>query len=210
MKLYCMQVAPNPTKVMLYIAEKRAAGASMDITEIPVKLMSGEQHLPEHQRRTPFASLPVLEIEPGDYIIESLSIMVYLEDRFPQPCMVGASLRERARVSELERIADLRVLDPIGRFIHATNSPIGLPPSADISARAREAFTVGLKYLDNCLVDDRPFLAGDIVTIADCTLAAALQFARFAKLDIDTDFTNLRRWDNAYRQREPTQAVLVL
>ncbi len=205
-----MQVAPNPTKVMLYIAEKIAGGAALDITEIPVKLMKGEQHLPAHRRRTPFASVPVLEIEPGDYIIESLSIMAYLEDRYPQPCMIGASARERARISELERIADLRVLSPIARFIHATHSPIGLPPSADIAAQARLDFTPGLEYFDACFDDDRSFVAGETVTMADCTLAAALQFARFAELDIDPDFANVHRWDMDYRRRDAAQAVLVV
>ncbi len=210
MKLYCMEVAPNPTKVRLYIAEKVAGGAPIDITEVAVKLMKGEQNQPEHRQRTPFASVPILEIAAGDYIIESLVIMAYLEDLYPQPCMIGAGPRERARVQELERIADLRVLTPIARWIHATNSPIGLPPSKDIATQGRGQFTAGLEYLEDCLGDGRPFLAGDSVTMGDCTLAAALQFARFAGLDIDPELSNLHRWDRDYRARGPAQAVLSL
>lgn len=210
MKLYCVQVAPNPTKVRLYIAEKLAAGAPIDITEVKVKLTLGEQHTAEHLQRNPFGSLPVLEIAADDYIIESLAIIEYLEERFPQPPMIGESPRERARVRELERIADLRVLTPIGRCIHATKSPIGLAPSHDIAEQAGKDFKLGLDYVEGCLADGRTFLGGESVTIADCTLAAALQFARFAELDIGPGRVNLHLWDRAYRAREPAQAVLSL
>jgi glutathione S-transferase len=208
MKLYCVAVAPNPTKVRLYIAEKVAGGAPVDITEVTVKLMKGEQNQPAHLERTPFGSLPVLEIGPGDFIIESLTIMDYLEDLYPEPCLIGVSLRERARIRELERIADLRVLTPIARLIHATASPLGLPPSVDIAEQARKHLATGLDYFDDRLADGRRFVAGDTVTMGDCTLAAALHFARFAALDIDARLANLHRWDTGYRRREPATAVL--
>ena len=79
MKLYCVPVAPNPTKVRLYIAEKIAGGAPINLTEVTVKLMKGEQNQLAHRQRTPFSSVPVLEIGADDYIIESLAIMEYLE-----------------------------------------------------------------------------------------------------------------------------------
>jgi glutathione S-transferase len=210
MKLYCVEVAPNPTKVRLYIAEKRAGGAPIEVTEVTVKLMKGEHRQPEHRQRTAFGSLPVLEIGPGDYIIESLTIIDYLEELYPEPNMSGDSPRERARIRELERIADVRVLTPIGQCVHATNSPIGLPPSEDVAAQARDRFTIGLDFINDFLSDGRRFVAGDAVTIADCTLAAALQFARFAKLDITTEFGALHRWDAEYRRRDPAAAILSL
>ncbi len=194
----------------MYIAEKLAGGAPIDVTEVTVKLMKGEQNAPAHRARTPFASVPVLEIDDGDFIIESLTIMEYLEERYPTPVMVGRGLRERARVRELERIADLRVLTPIARAVHATKSPLGLPPSADIADQGRASARQGLTYLDALLADGRPFIAGDGVTFADCTLAAALQFARFGEFPLDTAFANVFAWDARYRQRPAAQAVLSL
>jgi glutathione S-transferase len=202
-------VAPNPTKVMLYIAEKIAGGAALEIEQVTVKLMRGEQHAPAHHARTPFDSLPVLEIGPGDFIIESLTIMDYLEDQYPAPSMIGTTARQRARCRELERIADVRVLTPIARCVHATNSPLGLPPSADIAASSRASFSAGLAYFDDVLRDGRAFITGDTVAMADCTLAAALQFARFGELEMDTALDNLERWDRAYRERVPAQTVLL-
>ncbi len=209
MKLYCVGIAPNPTKVMLYIAEKRAAGAAIELEQLTVKLMAGEQHEAAHRARTPFASLPVLELAPGDYIIESLAIMEYLEELHPRPDMLGRTPRERARRRELERIADGRVLTPLARCIHATKSPLGLPPSKDIAAASRTAFRDGLDYFNNLLADGRPFLAGDALTFGHCTLAAGLQFGRFAGIEIDLAYAHLRRWDHAYRQRPASRTVLL-
>jgi glutathione S-transferase len=208
-KLYCVGIAPNPTKVMLYIAEKRAAGAAIELEQVTVKLMAGEHNEAAHRARTPFASLPVLEISPGDYIIESLAIMEYFEELHPEPDMLGGTPRERARRRELERIADSRVLTPLARCIHATNSPLGLPPSEDIAAVSRQTLDGGLEYFDRLLADGRPFIAGDTVTFSDCTLAAGLQFGRFAGIEVDATHAHLHRWDHAYRQREAARAVLL-
>jgi glutathione S-transferase len=208
-KLYTVQVAPNPTKVNLYIAEKQAGGAEIDCTTVRMNLMKGEQHTAEHRARNPFASLPVLELDSGQCIVESLPIIDYLEECFPEPVMIGTEPARRARVRELERIADLRVLVPIGRYIHATNSPTGLPPSEDIANQAKKDLPAGLEYLDKCLADNA-FVAGDEVTIADCTLAAAMQFARFRDFEIDAKYTNLHRWDQMYRKRQPAKSELVM
>ena len=48
MKPYTFQVAPNPTKVRLYLAEKAAGGTTLDITQVTVNLPKGEQRKPEH------------------------------------------------------------------------------------------------------------------------------------------------------------------
>jgi glutathione S-transferase len=51
-------------------------------------------------------------------------------------------------------------------------------------------------------------LGGDEVSIADCTLQSALQFARFGKVDVIADYAGIRAWDERYRQRPAAQAVL--
>ena len=210
MKLYCVEVAPNPTKVRLYIAEKIAGGAALVIEEVRVKLMKGEQKQAAHLHRTPFGTVPVLEIGSNDFITESRGIMDYLEDRFPEPCMLGKDVRERALARDVERVTELRVLTPIGRYVHATRSPIGLPQSEDIAADSLSTLATGLDYLDGLLGDDREFLLGAGPTMADCTLAAALQFARFGEMALDTKFRQIARWDERYRQRGVAKSVLSL
>ncbi|MEQ8663183.1 MAG: glutathione S-transferase family protein, partial [Gammaproteobacteria bacterium] len=136
----------------------------------------------------------------------------YLEERYPAPPLWGVDARARARARELERIAELRVLAPIARYIHATRSPLGLPPDPAQAEQAQAAWPAGLGYLDTVLSDGRAFVCGAQPTVADCTLAAALQFARFAEvaLALEHDYPALARWDRDYRARPAAGAVLTL
>jgi glutathione S-transferase len=209
LKLYVFIAAPNPTRVRLYLAEKAEAGTPIPLTEVMVSLLAGEQKLPEHLARNPLGRLPVLELDDGSFLTESLAIIEYLEDLWPEPPLIGADARSRARVRELERIAEMGVLQPVARIVHATNSPLGVPPNPGVAEHYRKALPGPLGVLDSVLSDGRPFLAGERPSIADCTLAAALQFGRFRKLELDPAFEHVARWDRAYRERAPAKAVLV-
>jgi glutathione S-transferase len=210
MKLYVFPVAPNPTKVRLYLAEKAAGGAEIDLPQVTVSLPEGEQKSPEHLARNPFGRLPVLELDDGTHLIESLPIIEYLEELYPEPPMIGSSALERARVREAERIAELGVLFPVAYTVHTTNSPLGLAPIPEMAAFFRGVLPAALGVLDERLADGRRFVAGERPTIADCTLQAAFQFARFGKLEIDPAFENLARWDREYRERPSAKAVLTV
>ena len=80
MKLYKVALAPNPTKVMLYIAERAELGTDMGIEQITVNTVKRENREPEHLARNPFGTLPTLELDDGSYLVESLAIIQYLED----------------------------------------------------------------------------------------------------------------------------------
>lgn len=208
MKLYVYSIAPNPTKVRLYLAEKRAGGAQLDVEEITVDLRRGEQKSEAHRTRNPAARVPVLELGDGDCIAESLPIIEYLEETCPRPPLFGDSPRQRARVRELERIADQGVLMAMGGIVHATRSPLGWPPNPGLAAYLGDALPKALQVLEQALADGRPFLAGDAVSVADCTLAAALQFGRFGRIAPGAEYPHLARWDAAYRERPAARAVL--
>ena len=210
MRLYVFPVAPNPTKVRLYLAEKRAAGAPLEVEERQVDLTKGEQRSAEHLQRSRRGVLPVLELDDGTYLGESLAIIEYLEEHCPDPAMLGTTPLERARTREVERLVDLGVLVATARVVHATRSPLGLPPAPEIAAQAATMLATTLELLDQRLSDGRPFLAGERVTIADCTLAAALQFARFGELRVADAYEHVQRWDEAYRARPAAKAVLLL
>jgi len=210
MNLYVFQVAPNPTRVRLYLAEKSSAGAKIDVNEIYVNLIEGEQRLAEHLDRNSLGKLPVLELDEKSFLTESLAIIEYLEELYPEPAMIGSNAKERARVRELERVAELGVLLPVARIVHATNSPLGWPPVPEMAAFFRDLLPDGLQVLESQLVDGRPFVAGPRPTIVDCTLAAALQFARFGKVEIDPSFEHIARWDRSYRERDAARSVLSL
>jgi glutathione S-transferase len=208
-RLYWFPIAPNPTRVRLYLAEKAAGGAAIGLEQQLVDLRAGEQKRPEHLARNPLGKLPVLELPDGSFLTESLAIVEYLEELHPEPPLIGRSPEARARVREVERIAELAVLQPIARIIHATKSPLGLPPAPEVAAQARAALPDGLAVLEARLADGRPFLAGGSVSIADCTLAAGFQFARFAGVELPGGLPRLMRWDQGYRERAPARSVLV-
>ncbi len=210
MRLYVFPVAPNPTKVRMFLSEKAAGGAKIELEQVTVNLPGGEQKRSEHLGRDEFGKVPLLELDDGTHLIESLAIIEYLEELHPDPPLIGRSALERARVRELERIAELGVLRVVAQIVHTTDSPLGLPPISEVADYFRAALPAALGALDQRLADGRPFLAGERPSIADCTLAAAFQFARFRKVEIDPACANLARWDRAYRQRPSAQSVLVL
>ncbi|MBW2275737.1 MAG: glutathione S-transferase family protein [Deltaproteobacteria bacterium] len=209
MRLYYFPVAPNPTRLRLYLAEKAQGGCEIALEYVQVHLPNGEQNSPEHRTRNPLGRVPVLELDDGSYLCESLAIIEYFEELHPEPPMIGRTPLERARVRELERVAELGVLHPIARIVHASNSPLGLPPNPEVAEHFRGVLPAGLQLLDT-RIGDAPFVAGEAPSIADCTLAAALQFGRFRGIGIDSDYANLARWDAAYRERASAKDIIVL
>lgn len=202
--------APNPTKVRLYLAEKRAAGCDIELQEVVVSLIEGEQKQPAFLARNPFGVLPVLEMDNGEHLIESLAIIEYLEELSPEPSMYGTDPESRAIGRQIERIADLGVLLSIGAVVHATHSPLGRPSNPAVATHFRDKLTPKLDYLEDLLSDGRPFLAGVAPTVGDCTLAAALQFGRFREMDFISSHPAITGWDEAYRDRDVAKSVLLV
>jgi len=208
MKLYMVPLAPNPTKVMLYIAEREQLGTQMNIDQIVVNTVKGRHKEPEHLARNPFGTVPTLELDDGSYLVESLAIIEYLEDKFPDGALLAGSPERRGRARDVERIVDLRLAGPMGAYGHAVNSPLGYPKDDEKAAQMESNMQAPLDYLENLLSDGRPLLLGDRVAIADCTLQASLQFTRYVEADIFGDRPLLRDWDKRYRERPAAQAVL--
>lgn len=195
MKLYFFPVAPNPTKVRVYLSEK-----GLEVPQELVNLREGEQRTPGFLTKNPMGKLPVLELDDGTLVCESLPIIEYFEETHPDPSLWGPTPGERARARGLERLCDIGVLQSTGRFVHATNSPLGLPAIPAVADDAREFLQQSLAVLDEKIAEG-PFVAGDRVSVADCTLFAALNFGRFFDLKLDPAFANVMRWWERFQQR---------
>ena len=208
MKLFSVPLAPNPTKVMLYIAEREVGGRSLGIEEVVVNTLKGRHKTPEHLARNPFGTVPTLELDDGSHIIESLAIIQYLEDRFPRGALLRGSAEDKAKARDVERIVELRVAAAMAAYVHATKSPLGLPPDAGKAAELQSGLQTPLDYLESLLSDGRPLLLGEEVSIADLTLQAALQFVRFIEADLLTERPLIRTWDKTYRLRPAAKKVL--
>ena len=208
MKLYMVPLAPNPTKIMLYIAEREELGTQMNIEQIVVNTVKGRHKEPEHLARNPFGTVPTLELDDGNYLVESLAIIEYLEDKFPQDALLTGSPEQRGKARDVERVVDLRLAGPMGIYGHAVNSPLGYPKDDAKAAQMEANMQPPLDYLENLLRDHRPLLLGERVSIADCTLQASLQFVRYVEADVFGDRPLLRAWDERYRARPAAQSVL--
>jgi len=209
-KLYTQRVAPNPTKLDLYLAEKAALGSEIPLERILVNLMKGEQHSPAIKAKNPLGRVPFLELDDGTILSESLAIIEYLEERWPEPSLIGSTPQERALARALERSIDTDILCGIAWVVHSTRSPAGYPNNPGVADWFTTSMQVPLSALNQTLSDGRPFVAGEKPNIADCSLGAALQFARFGKLDVLNRHDHIDAWDKRYRQREAVRSVFVV
>ena len=202
MKLYDFALAPNPRKVRVYLAEK-----GLTIPLEPVDIVSGANRTPEFlATKNPLGGLPVLELDNGTCLTESLAIIEYLEELHPEPPMIGRMPLERARVREAERLCEIGVLLNVATIFQNTSPFFAsrLKQSAEAAENARPRLAAALRVLDK-RIDGQPFVCGDRPTIADCTLFAALEFASFGGIPIEPAASNVHRWWEAFKQRPSAQ-----
>lgn len=201
MKLYMVPLAPNPVKVLLYMAERAALGVSFEIENVIINTHKAAHKTPEHLARNPFGTLPVLETDDGLTIKESRAIIDYLEDAFPDKALFSEDINERAMQRDMERICDVRLAEYLGVWVHVYKSPIGLPPDPDRAVELEARLLPAFAFLNTVLADGRAFVCGDKPSPADCTLQAFLNFMRFTGRNLIADYPHLTVWDNAYRAR---------
>ena len=196
MKLYYFPPAPNPAKVLFYLKEKGLSNIEL----VLVDFFQQQQSDPAHLARSPRGTVPVLELDDGTCLTESLPIMEYLEELYPEPVMIGATALERAQVRSRERYIELNVFLRLVRLVHATNSPLGLPPNPALAESEMRQLPGAMAYVDE-LVGEGPFVMGEQVTIGDCTLLAGFNFAKFGGLEIVGQYPNLVRWFERFALR---------
>lgn len=200
MKLYDFRFAPNPRKLRVYLAEK-----GLSIPLVPVDLVKGEHRTREFLAIHPRGALPVLELDDGTRLGESLAIIEYLEELHPEPPMIGTTPLERARVRAAERHCELGVLEPVARLFHATRAVLpGAQADPVLADHFRRALGPSLAALD-AEIGAGPFVCGARPTIADCTLFAALELARMGALDLALG-PQLTAWAERFRARPSAAA----
>ena len=202
MKIYDFGGAPNPKKLRVYLAEK---GISVPMDQ--VNIITGDNRTPEFLKKNSLGGLPVLELDDGSHLTESLAIMEYFEDLHPSPPMIGTTPLERARVRALERIIEIGILLRVATIFQNTHPFMAgrIKQSADAAENARTQLAGTLKVVDQKIAQ-HPFVAGERPTIADCTLLAALDFAEFAGVAIDPAFANVARWHADFKKRPSATA----
>lgn len=183
MLLYHDPRAPNPRRVRIFLAEK---GVSYDTIE--VSIAAAEHQKPEFRQKNPLALLPVLELEDGKILRESMAICRYLEELYPEPNLFGVDPWERAQIEQWNRHAELELLLPIAQVFRNTNAFwVGrIKQSADFGEIMREVVSSRFDWLDGEL-GRREYLAGPRFTVADITALCAVDFGKVSNLRIKAE-----------------------
>jgi glutathione S-transferase len=196
MKLYDYD-APNPQKVRIYAAEK-----GIDLPCEQVAVLDHGLRTPEMLAKNPLAVVPFLELDDGQIIRESLAIIGYLEALYPEPPMLGSTPLERARIQELDRLVELGVMLEAANYVHNVMpffADLG-PQSSQAAEMAGNNFRKKLTVV-NGEIGERPFVAGDRPTVADCTLYSTLDFAAKVGLVVPETLRNVLRWQREFAER---------
>jgi glutathione S-transferase len=199
MKIYDRPGFPNPTRVRIVIAEK---GLESKIEFVPVDLIAAEHKQPAFFAKNPSGVLPVLELDDGTFVSECTAITEYLDNLDGNPTLTGRTPREKALIHMMQRRAEAYVLDPLGVFFHHATPGLGAALQAfkspewegraEMGKREGNKASDGLKYFNEVL-SRQPYLAGDVVSMADVTLLAGLAFAE-ALGAVPPDLIALKQW----------------
>jgi glutathione S-transferase len=203
MKIYEDRVAPNPRRVRVFLAEKGIT----DVEFVPVGIGDGGILTPEFLRRNRLAQVPVLELDDGSYLTESVAICRYFEYLQPKPLLFGEPGLDMARVEMWSRRMEFELFWPIANvFRHIHPFFKGKHPQLpEYGELCRAHVLKRLDWLDGELADGRPFIAGEHYTIADITALCGIDFGRVSGIRID-ERPHLARWHAAVSARPSAQA----
>ena len=204
MKLYQDPRAPNPRRVRIFFAEK---GRSSELELIDLSIAAGELERPEHRARHPLLQVPVLELDDGRLLRESVAICRYLEELVPDPPLFGSGAFGRAAVEMWNRHAEFELLLPaLDAFRHTHEFWKGrIAQIPEVGEGAKSRVLSRFAWLNDEL-GERQFIAGEDYSIADITALAAIDYARISQLRVGPELVHLRRWLEEVRARPSASA----
>jgi len=202
MKLYDSKMAPNPRRVRIFLAEK-----GIEVPTVQVDLGKAETRSEAFRAINPLGGVPVLELDDGTQIAESVAICRYFEEVQPEPPLLGVGAADRAVVEMWQRRVELEVFRNVTATFQNTHDFFKgrveqVPAFGEV---ARKTARARLAWLDRELAG-RPFVAGDRYTIADVTLLCAIDFGRVVDIRIAAEQKHLQRWHEAVSARPSAKA----
>jgi maleylpyruvate isomerase len=180
MKLYGYWRSSSTWRVRIALNYKQQAYE----TE-PVHLIRDEQRSDRYRAINPFEQVPVLEVEEHGarrHLMQSIAIIEYLEERFPQPPLLPGDRIARARARQYAEVINSGI-QPFQNL--AVLKQIKHTYGGDEQAFARHHIERGLRGLEaSAAASAGRFLVGDAVTIADVCLVPQLFGARRFGVDL--------------------------
>ncbi|MBV8836069.1 MAG: glutathione S-transferase [Alphaproteobacteria bacterium] len=202
MKLYDGGRAPNPRRVRIFLAEK---GIQVPIERVDLAAL--EHKSDEFTALNPLQRVPVLVLDDGTVITESIAICRYFEGLRPEPPLFGRGALEIALTEMWNRRVELNLYSAVSAVFRHTH-----PAMKDFESQVPEWGEVNrprvfdfLALLDREL-RNRLFVAGDHYTVADITTLVAVDLMRPAKLIVPEDLVNLHRWHAQIGERTSSSA----
>lgn len=191
MKLYDGGRAPNPRRVRIFLAEK-----GIDVPLEPVDMAAMGHKSEAVTMRNPLQRLPVLELDDGTILAESVAICRYFEELHPEPPLFGTGALGRAQVEMWQRRMELHFLSAVAqafRHIHPAMKEWEVPQIPEWGEANKPKAIEYLHMLDRHLAGSR-FIAGENYTIADITGLVGVEFMKPARLEVPAELQNVKRW----------------
>lgn len=209
MKFYDCAAAPSPRRVRIFVAEK---GITLDTVQ--VDLLAGENLKPGFLAINPRGVVPVLQLDDGTCIDESVPICRYLEELYPEPCLMGDTPKARAVIASVTRHVEIDgFLAGAEAFRNSTPrfadrgipGRVGVPAIPQLAERGRAGLARFFDQLEQVL-SRQPYLAGDTFSIADITALCVVDFAGWVKLKLPDTHAYARKWYEQVAARPSARA----
>jgi glutathione S-transferase len=203
MKVYDAAIAPNPRRVRWVMAEKGVT----DVEVVPISIPDGEHKRADYLAKAGLPNVPMLEMDDGTTITESLAICRYLESHYPEPNLFGRTAQETAVIEMWTRRAEMMVATPFMLGVRLSHPGFAAleTPAPEVAAWNQQTGLAALKVLDRRLGESE-WLAAERLTIADIVAFIGIDFARIVRLRPPEELTHLVRWAAAMRERPAARA----
>jgi glutathione S-transferase len=190
MILHDLRTGMHPRRVRIFMAEK---GLAIDRREVDAA--GGANARPDFLRLNPLGKLPVLELDDGSAIAESLAICRYLEAMQPLPSLMGRSSQASAHIEMWTLRMDHELSQPIAlAFLHSGDFYRGrIEQVPEVASWARGCALQTMTWLDGELAG-RSHIAGEDYTMADIVAQCACVLGKAVGLRIPPEMTHLSRW----------------
>lgn len=194
--------APNPRRVRIFAAEK---GIELSLKEVSIP--KREQKAPDYVAKNPRGQTPILELDDGTVIAESVAIMRYLEAEQPDPPLFGTTAREIAEIEMWNRRVEMILMPAIAAvWVHTHPFTAALPGrNVEWGESNRPRVVEGMRFFDGSL-EGREYLAGSAFSAADSLLLTTVDFAKFIGLEMPSECANLLRWHERVSARPSASA----
>ena len=203
MKLYDGGKAPNPRRVRIFLAEK---GIDVPLETVDMTALGHKSEM--IASRNPLQRLPVLELDDGTIISESVAICRYFEELHPEPPLMGVDAVDKAIVEMWQRRMELNLLLLVAnvfRHAHPAMADWEVPQIKEFSEANKPKVLATMDWMNEEL-KDREYIAGDRFTIADITAMIAIDFLKPARLQVPVSHKHLLAWHQRMKARPSADA----